>query len=345
MSVYQSLIRPLLKNGRDALLYCAGQHRFRSVAGESLLVLTYHRVLSADSPALVFEQPGMYVTPETFENHLKWLGESFDFVRLNDWLNDANAGNPLPRKACAISFDDGWLDNYQYAFPVMEKYGVPATMFLVSKYVGKSYQFWPGRVARLLADFSGGEIGTGHNMLRTLSGLLGAGEFELPQGEWNSAAVIDYLIGELKNFPDSAIDAALDQISGGLAMQEPQTREIVDWQEVRSMLASGLMDFGSHTVSHTRLTENLDQETIDFEVSVSSDMIFTELGIRPTLFCYPNGDVSSNAMAVVRERYLGACLTEQGWNGRKVDPFQVRRYNMHEDNTNTRLRFYSCIGR
>jgi len=102
----------------------------------SLVVLMYHRVLPKDSPARRTEQPGMYVSPETLDLHLGELKRHFELVHLDDWLRRAEARSTLPRLACAITFDDGWRDNYDFALPVLARHGAPATIFLVSSYIG-----------------------------------------------------------------------------------------------------------------------------------------------------------------------------------------------------------------
>lgn len=117
----------------------------------SLVVLMYHRVLPKDSPARRAEQPGMYVSPDTLDLHLSELKrQRFELLHLDEWLRRAKAGSSLPRLACAVTFDDGWRDNYDFALPVLARHGVPATIFLVSSYIGTSYRFWPNRLMSLL---------------------------------------------------------------------------------------------------------------------------------------------------------------------------------------------------
>src|SRR5262245_47823275 len=96
----------------------------------ALLVLTYHRVLPASHPDRAVEQPGMYVAPETLAMHLRVLKRNFELIHLSEWLQRASSGRQLPKRACCISFDDGWRDNFEFGYPVLRDANVPATIFL-----------------------------------------------------------------------------------------------------------------------------------------------------------------------------------------------------------------------
>jgi len=123
---------------------------WRLRGGSRLLVLMYHRVLPADHADRLIEQPGMYVSPQTLDLHLTVLKRHFPVVHLDEWLSAAQRGGPLPSRACALTFDDGWRDNFEHAFPVLLRHRAPATIFLVSSMTGTLRQFWPNRLARRL---------------------------------------------------------------------------------------------------------------------------------------------------------------------------------------------------
>ena len=102
------------------------------------------------TPLKRLEQPGMYVSPDTLAMHLRVLKRHFEIVDLGDWLRRQRDGSALPDRACCITFDDGWRDNFQHGFPVLRAARVPATIFLVADFIGTRYRFWPNRLATLL---------------------------------------------------------------------------------------------------------------------------------------------------------------------------------------------------
>jgi peptidoglycan/xylan/chitin deacetylase (PgdA/CDA1 family) len=99
------------------------------------LVLMYHRVLTPPEvhPDL---DPGMFVTTPAFEAHLAFLRGAFEVVDLEMLFEWREGRRTFDRPPCAITFDDGWSDNYTNAFPLLQKYALPATIFLVTGQVG-----------------------------------------------------------------------------------------------------------------------------------------------------------------------------------------------------------------
>ena len=80
----------------------------------------------------------MYVSPDTLAMHLRVLKQHFTLIDLGEWLSLRAAGGALPDRACCITFDDGWRDNYEYGLPVLAAAQVPATVFLVTDFIGST---------------------------------------------------------------------------------------------------------------------------------------------------------------------------------------------------------------
>lgn len=302
----------------------------------ALLVLMYHRVLPKDHPSRATEQPGMYVAPETLALHLEVLREHFTFVHLDDWLEASAAGRAVPERACAITFDDGWRDNFDHAYPVLRKQQVPATIFLVSDLVGTQYRFWPNALAKRLMGFGTQELDQ-----------LPRWMIELMPGHVRRVHVldmdcIDAIIVECKaRYSDAEIVARLAEWSPDNPVA--QERDLMDWDEIRLMLRDGLVRFGSHTRNHTRLAGTLTQETLQEEIAGSARCIHEHLDVAPATFCYPNGDTSAEAIECVRRVYRGAVTTAHGWNGVGSDPFTLNRVGVHDDVSASRSAFLSRL--
>ena len=98
------------------------------------VILAYHHV-STDTP------PSTSISPEDFEKHLHYLKENdFNVIALNQMIETLKAGEKLPNKAVAITFDDGYISIYDTAFPMLQSYGFPFTLFLSTGPIDRQQQ-------------------------------------------------------------------------------------------------------------------------------------------------------------------------------------------------------------
>jgi peptidoglycan/xylan/chitin deacetylase (PgdA/CDA1 family) len=268
----------------------------------------------------------MFVSPATLDMHLSLLGRHFQFIHLDDWLLRTATQRPLPRQACALTFDDGWRDNFDYAFPLLRRHSAPATIFLVSGMVGSKKQLWPKRLGRLLRSISPGE--TIPEDICKLIGLPVESRRDLEA--WNAEA-IDRAVTAAKKCEDRHILALLDRFSESHLDASEQSPFLGD-AELTPMASSGLVRFGSHTRSHLRLNSGLAREVLHEEVVNSYDEIRKRIpsGAAP-LFCYPNGEITQASVDLVRKHYIGAVTTQRGWHQSRADPYLIRRVPVHDD--------------
>lgn len=294
-----------------------------------LLVLMYHRVLPATHPDIADVEPGMMVTPDTLDMQLGLLRQHFTLMTLVEWLTRRAAGQPLPAKTCVVTFDDGWRDNADHAFPLLQKHQVPATIFLVSDWMGTQQEFWPERLARLLR----------HTATQMPARFADEDFAWLRQARTSFAFAntaptreqLNQIFLHCKQWRDDTLHERLDALATSLALPAPTTPALMDWQQVSTMADSGLVEFGSHTRRHIRLNAQLDADTMAREISLSSDRIAEAMGQRPRTFCYPNGDYTEDAVNLVRQNYQGAVTTRSGWNTREADSHLLQRIGIHDD--------------
>jgi peptidoglycan/xylan/chitin deacetylase (PgdA/CDA1 family) len=326
-------LKRTLKRGAQTVVASVAPWLWRRRGG-SLLVMMYHRVLPAGHPERLTEQPGMYVSPETLALHLQLIRAHFEVVQLDDWLRLESDGRALPALACAITFDDGWRDNYDHAFPVLRAAGVPSTIYLVSDLVGTSYSFWPNALARLLADASPSVLARLPEWLRQVLPANGSRALD--------GVEIDRVICICKDTrSDAEMLAMLREFE--VPSSTGGSRDLMSWEEIADMQRSGLVRFGSHTRRHTRLSRVATRSELEDEIIGSRRRIEEQIGVQPQTFCYPNGDTSPEAIACVRSAYLGAVTTAPGWNSRGADRAALRRLGVHDDVSATRASFLSRI--
>jgi peptidoglycan/xylan/chitin deacetylase (PgdA/CDA1 family) len=307
----------------------------------SLVILTYHRVLPEDHPERLVEQPGMYVSPQTLAMHIRVLKQYFEVLDLGEWLDRRERGLALPLRACCITFDDGWRDNYEYAFQILKASDVPATIFLVADFIGSDYEFWPNRLARLLRGRVG-QPGPSDEIERLLARLgIDLGSPEIPP----SLDEIDRVIGACKAVPDDQ----MNQMLAGLEHCGPnegieRRRNLLDLAEIAEMGSTGRIRFGSHGRRHLRLLEQLQPDKLHEEIVQSRSILRRLTGQEIDVFCYPNGDYSSAALRIVRSEYRAAVTTNAGWNFAETDARLLKRVSLHDDISSDEQCFLAALG-
>lgn len=288
----------------------------------------YHRVtLPTDTM-----QAGMFVTPDTFNKHLQFLKKKFAVISLKELLATLKQGKKISSKkpVCVLTFDDGWKDFYDFAFPLLHTHKLPATVFLPTEYIGSSKRFWTDIFADLILQQHKTplDINIKAEYLETISQLQDL------QGSFEEKLEVG--IELLKKLPKDQIFEILTTLSKMWGVKNiGNERDFIDWSEANEMLASELISFGSHTVSHEILT-TIPENTVKKEL-IDSKHKLLEKGLMNDSclsFCYPNGNVNGDISRLVHESgYDIAVTTKNGWNQNDSDMMTLNRVGVHQDMT------------
>ncbi len=340
-----SPIKKFIKRSLQHFAAAFGRHT-RTSKEPQLLILMYHRILPANDSRAQCEEPGMMVTPETFHLHVTLLKNYFTLIKLSDWIQLKQAGKNLPKNACAITFDDGWVDNYEYAFPVLKSLNVPATIFLVADMIGTQQRFWPERLASIMTTIASHPQYWEHRELQWLQKNTNFYRFnETPPG----SEEISTLIAHFKNHSDQEMHDKLNNIETVLRLDinskvaSEQTASLLNWKQINKMINSNLIDVGSHTCHHTRLNESTPAALIKNEVINSKQIIENHTSKVINIFCYPNGDHCPEADKQVKQHYTGAVTTKFGWNTSNANIHLLQRIGLHQDISADKTAFLARI--
>lgn len=323
-------MKQLLKQCTISAANQFGPHRFAGFARDpQLWVLMYHRILPKEDIRYRLEEPGMIVTPETFAMHLRELKLHFDVMDLAEWLALRTSGQPLPRRACTITFDDGWYDNYEFALPIIQQEKTPVTLFAVVEKIATNFQFWPNLVSALLASNAAHVMARHPVFARALQQVPAVADTS--DREYMAA-----LIKTLKQTNDTDIFAALAAIEWQQHLAFELPRGLMNWDELGAMSNSGLVKVGSHTCSHKRLNADLPAADITHEIVGSKTLLAKQLPDAVDIFCFPNGDYNDAALEAVSNTYMAAVTTRRGIvNGRNTPVHQLCRIGLHENVSHT----------
>lgn len=304
----------------------------------SYLILMYHRILPKKGSCLGL-QAGMYVEPETFEMHIRYLKQHFDVVSLSEMFScvQDKEGSRSAGPVCALTFDDGWQDFFKFAFPVLMRNQVPATVFLPTAYIGTNDWFWTDRLGRIMATGiqrvkPGGRGSPSDNpLMDRITHLHGPFEKRL-----------ETAISILKEREEKEIEEVIAELQErGDIGAAPLERIFLNWEEVLEMRSSGWVSFGSHTHNH-RILIHLKEEEVRKELNISKQILLREGVVDFSFipFCYPNGASNQRIAGMVREAgYHLAVSTGTGWNEKNASPFALKRVPIHQDMTASREMF------
>jgi len=334
-------VKRIIKRSIQCAAAKFGPHRHRN-SSPQLLVLTYHRILPEEDIRCQIEEPGMVVAPEILKIHLETLKQYFEMIHLSEWLIRKNNGQKLPDKACAITFDDGWSDNYEFAFPVLKSLNIPATIYLVSDMIGTADTFWPERLARLIHTIAHGYPQYwSHPELNWLQEDPKNYRFSKTPPSREELAI---LIACFKKYSDQDIHNRIMHMENFLQLSATDhLPSLLDWQQVSEMASSGLVEVGSHTCRHVRLTERVSKELLRSEIIESKEVIEKNSGQPVQTFCFPNGDFCPEALELVKQVYDGAVTTKSGWNTKHTDYHLLRRIGIHQDIASDKISFLARI--
>lgn len=326
--------KTILKGPARALASRFGPHRLGGASAQ-LWILMYHRILPISDPRHGREEPGMIVTPTSFRQQMQTIKTLFEVLPLAEWVERRLQGKSLPARTCAVTFDDGWLDNFEFALPILQTAQIPATVFVVSDLAGTCQQFWPNRLAQLLALPGTARNHTAFTWLQQLPGYNA--EERLPPEQ------IAAIINACKRFTDLQLIAHIERMEAASNVAPPVSPALMDWDQLRSLQASGLIEIGSHTRHHYRLVEELPPAILYDEIVGSRTQLEERLGKPVKLFCYPNGDVSRAAMELVSKHYAAAVTTQKGINSATSPLHTLTRIGIHEDISATDTHFQARL--
>ena len=240
------------------------------------VILTYHSVI--DYP-LEFDI-WTHMPLRIFEEHMEYLSHKAHVISLHKLASGLKSGN-LPKNSVAITFDDGFANNFTHAYPLLCRYELPATIFLSTGFIGRNRLFWPERIAYqvmktqkrnvhiLDQNFSiknSSERRYACNALRDLIKTLSGTELERELTIIEDTLEVDY------DYNDPLFQEWLP----------------LSWNQIRQMSSGGLIDFGGHTVDHTILS-SLHPDKASTQISLCRKMLDENLLSQTKMWAYPNG--------------------------------------------------------
>lgn len=305
----------MLKN----LKYWLARHLSKVILPRGLYCFNYHRVGEAN---LTEYDPNVFSCDvNNFSDQILYLKKNFTIVTISD-IPKILEQNFMDKKYALITFDDGYVDNYTKAFPILEQNQVSATFFLATNFINNVEIPWWDKIAYLLRNTKVNQIKL-NNWPKSISLY-----------KENIATDIKQVLDAVKVNNGQAIEDILEELEEKLQIgstdfvnKEPL---FMTWDMAREMKKAG-MDFGSQTCSH-RIMSHLSRSEQEHEAKTSKDIIEKELGDSICAFAYPVGGKDSftpETINIIKQHYELSFSFISGINTSKsIDKFCIERVSV-----------------
>lgn len=256
----------------------------------------------------------MAMRASTFQSFLQYITDHCKPVLPGEAISVSGDADDRPR--VALTFDDGWKDNFETAFPVAQEYRVPFTVFVCPQMIDCQTGFWTTTLNNLWwTAQDAGKLD-----------LI----YKLVEERVNGSAAS--LIANLKRMNAEDREQVIVKLQAALAPYIRKTEsthdQLLTWKEVKEMANAGIV-FGSHTNTHPILTD-ISQSEAAKELSESRSRIAAELRTC-SWFAYPNGDWSQSVRQLVAQSgYQAAFANFPGIWEANSDRFSIPRNNLWE---------------
>jgi peptidoglycan/xylan/chitin deacetylase (PgdA/CDA1 family) len=279
----------------------------------TLVILMYHKINNQEDPL------GLTITPDFFREQIKYLVEQYTVISLEEAVSRLKS-DTINQNYVAITFDDGYRDNYTFAYPTLQRYKVPVTIFVTHDAIESGTIGW--------YRFDAAILRTDRKYINLSDFDLG--HYSLATYDEKAHAIIE-LHRYLKKVSNEYSQTVISQVLRKLGNPGADDRIMLSWAEIREMLGSGLIAIGSHTLTHPILTQ-VSCDIALTEICESKRLLEEKIGRPVKYFAYPNGsrsDFNEKIIAMTKGcGYEAACSTVSSSYYSKNDLYSLPRMDV-----------------
>tara|TARA_R110000782_G_scaffold19151_1_gene52360 strand:+ start:1551 stop:2594 length:1044 start_codon:yes stop_codon:yes gene_type:complete len=291
--------------------------RLRSRRRKEVRILTYHRVVDLSR---AYDLANVSATPEEFDRQLAYLKKNYDLIRFSDLIEIANGTMSCPRRPLILTFDDGYMDNYEFAFPILKSHGLSAAFFVSTSHIGSNQLFWFEELGFIMRKTK-----------KQSWTLLDGSSIEIP--ETDRGPTLKRLLKLMKDLPNEARVREIEHLRVESEAFDPEKIDAINfpmnWEHLVEMHNNG-MDILSHSHTHPILSTLETYEQVEGEISTPKKLIEENIKANCPVIAYPVGRWDSYDERVLKAvqdaGYELACVYENGVNEVPFDrKFELKR--------------------
>lgn len=288
---------------------------------EELVVLLFHGVVEDNSHPLK-NYNRKHIEKDYFAKTMAELKSAGHALSMDEVVELTRAGEPYPPRSFAVTFDDGFANNYTVAAPILNDLGLPATFYVTTDYVDRNRVAWHDSIEYCLS-----EVGRVELKFPWAKAPVQCGTFE------EKRAVMEDIRHHIKRSPDIDPDEFADEIFDqcGVArvhFLEDEFNSKMTWRQVAELASTPGFLVGGHTHTHA-IMSFLDELALAGEIDHSLSLLEEKCGLGARHYSYPEGMdycYSESVIASLKERGVVCCPTAiDGTNALGTDLFHLKR--------------------
>jgi peptidoglycan/xylan/chitin deacetylase (PgdA/CDA1 family) len=325
-----------LKKGLRKLLELSGilHARWRNLPN-GVYVFNYHRV--GDKYTTIFDRAIYSCSTKAFNDHVIAIKDNFTIINTKQLHELSKDNQVISQRYAIITFDDGYIDNYTDAYPILKAHNVSATFYLVTDFLDSCHIPWWDEIAYFLRN----SVGQYYCLPNSSK------KYDLRPQDIDKT--INLIIRNAKESTTVSIDDILAdiRIKFPLAYQKLTTQQhqlFINWQQAQEMANNG-MEIGSHTVNHKILSQ-LDDSSQLYEIAHSKKILEAKLKQPIHSIAYPVGRQNCYTKKTLEySKKAGYLIGFNNIPGRNIainDPFDLVRFCVEQDDLAI-IKFNSCF--
>jgi len=284
-----------------------------TVGRGGLRIVNFHRVLENNIDINDYRFLGESPTVDEFDGMLNYLSSHYNTISIKDYLKNIDSLDS-GKLYVAITFDDGYMDNYTNALPILKKYNAPVTIFVSTNALDKKLLWFQEIYCAINAC----------NIDRVLNPCTN--EIVSLKNKWQAMRGICKSIIKV---PVEDYKMYIQELYRNCEVSDSQriceSEQMMSWDELKVLKEEHLVDVGSHTINHYPLI-GLSDTAIEYELKESYEKLKVVVGENDIHVAYPNGAFNNKVMSIAKEvGYSAAFTMDRGMNNKSTDLFQMRR--------------------
>ncbi len=288
----------------------------------NLLILLYHGVYEHELNGIE-NYSGKHINKNDFVAQLQLLkNKNYNFLSFEEIVQIIKTGNKFPKKSVALSFDDGFYNNYKIACPILDDFKIPTIFYVCSGLIGKKNLFWVDIIEACInnckQDILDLKLDKIHRFnVKDIKTKINTNEIIKKYCKRSKINIRDRVLKDLINITD--IKPTPDM---------SVNYEIMNWKDLKEINNNDLFTVGGHNMFHDTFT-NIEPENIYLEISNTIELIKKNLNSKVEHYSYPEGqasDYNSHVIDELKKQGIKCCPSAiYGFNSEISNLFHLKR--------------------